>query len=110
MKNNRKIRTRFEPEISFELKPSAAHFRAAEQDRFESLKIKLLREQLSAEFDPASCLRLRRAANEAAALAWVTPYPLLVFPALFEEKAETAVARAERQQTVFERSRELLTV
>jgi len=29
--------------------------------------------------------------NEAAALAWITPYPALVFPGLFEEKAEAAL-------------------
>jgi len=40
---------------------------------------------------------LRRAANEAAP-CMVTPYPLLVFPALFEEKADLALAQAVRQE------------
>ena len=52
----------------------------------------------------------RRAANEAAALAWITAYPLLVFPALFDEKADMAISRAERQEEIRERSRELLCV
>jgi hypothetical protein len=34
--------------------------------------------------------------------------PLLVFPALFEEKAETALLQAARQQSIRERSRVLL--
>jgi len=51
---------------------------------------------------------LSRAANDAAALAWVTRYPVLFFPVLFEEKAETALLRAERQEQVLQRSRGLL--
>jgi hypothetical protein len=51
---------------------------------------------------------LRRAASEAAALAWATQYPLLVFPALFEEKADMALLRAARQEQIRQRSRELL--
>jgi hypothetical protein len=53
---------------------------------------------------------VRRAANEAVALAWVTPYPLLTFPGLFEEKLETALHYAERQNSVRERSAELVIV
>jgi hypothetical protein len=60
--------------------------------------------------DPTSNNYVRNAANEAAALAWVTPYPLLVFPALFEEKADSALKLAEKQEQVLERSRELLAV
>jgi hypothetical protein len=52
--------------------------------------------------------RLRRAANDAAALAWTTNVPLLVFPALFEEKAQLAFRQAARQECIRERSRELL--
>jgi hypothetical protein len=51
---------------------------------------------------------LRRAANDAAALAWDTLYPLLVFPVLFEEKIEAALRHATRQACIRERSRELL--
>ena len=53
---------------------------------------------------------MRRAANEAAALAWATLYPLLVFPVLFEEKIEAALRQAERQARILESSRELLSV
>jgi hypothetical protein len=68
----------------------------------------LLLEWLEAIVDARLNSYLRRAANEAAALAWVTPYPLLVFPALFEEKAEMVHERAERQKQVRQKSRELL--
>jgi len=54
--------------------------------------------------------QVRRAANEAAALAWLTKYPLLVFPSLFEEKAEFALVRMEQQDRVRRISRELLSV
>jgi len=46
---------------------------------------------------------LRRAANEAAALAWVTTFPLLVFPVLFEEKTALAVRQAARQARIYGR-------
>ena len=50
---------------------------------------------LHALSDPRWNSQLRGVANEAAALAWVTSYPLLVFPGLFQEKAEIAIARAQ---------------
>jgi len=107
----RRVPTRFGPETRFELKPTpAAPFRAVQETRFERLKTVLLDERLEVLPDPALNSCLRSAANEAAALAWVTPYPLLVFPALFEEKAHSALQLAEKQEDVFERSRELLAV
>jgi hypothetical protein len=38
-----------------------------------------------------------RQANEAALLAWLTQYPLLTFPCLFEEMAAAATDQARRQ-------------
>jgi len=109
--NNRRVPTRFAPETRFEVKPvPAAPFRAVQENRFERLKNVLLDERIEELLDPAFNSYVRNAANEAAALAWVTPYPLLVFPALFEEKAHSAVKLAEKQEEVLERSRELLTV
>jgi hypothetical protein len=109
MKN--RIPTRFEPETRFELKPApAASFRVAQESRFENLKNRLLLERIENAYDPELDAYLRRAANDAAALAWITPYPLLVFPALFDEKADVAIARAERQQVIRQVSRELLAV
>src|SRR3954470_15250581 len=109
--NYERLRAEFAPETRFEVRPTPpAPFRAEQENRLEQLKNELLGVRLDEAFNPQLNSYLRRAANEAAARAWVTPYPLLVFPALFDEKAETALTRAERQEQVLERSRELLTV
>jgi hypothetical protein len=106
----RKIPARFEPEERFEIRPEPpAPFRAVQENEFEKLKIQLLEERL-AQDDGELSSYLRRAANEAASLAWVTAYPLLVFPALFEERANAATVQAERQQQIRRRSMELLSV
>lgn len=112
MKNRyRRVPTRFGPETRFEVKTApAASFRALQDDEFERLKKRLLSERLDELVQPAFNRYVRRAANEAAALAWLTPYPLLVFPALFEEKAQVAVIQAERQEQVRRRSRQLLAI
>ena len=107
--NYKRVPTRFGPETRFEVKPAPpAPFRAIQQTEFEKLRHQLLSERL--ELEPELNSHLRRAANEAAALAWVTPYPLLVFPALFEEKAQTALVQMEKQEQVRQLSQELLGV
>ena len=111
MNNRYKVVAEFGPETRFELKPTTpAPFRDVHETRFERLKNHLLEERLGEVWNPEHNSWVRRAANEAAALAWVTPYPLLVFPALFEEKAGAALLYAERQAHVREASRELLAV
>src|SRR6185437_10740470 len=114
MKTNygyRRVPTRFGPETRFEVKPvPPAPFRALEETELEGLKNRLLVRLLTELDEPEVNAYVRRAANEAAALAWVTPYPLLTFPGLFEEKVETALRYAERQTRVFERSAELVLV
>jgi hypothetical protein len=110
-KNQTRVTARFVPETRFELRPGPpAPFRATQENEFERLKIQLLTRQLTGLTRPELNTPLRRAANEAAALAWVTLYPLLVFPVLFEEKAATAVRQAERQARIYATSRELLGV
>ena len=101
----RKVPTRFGPETRFEINP--VPFRATLETAFEQLKERLLRERLAQAINADLNLQVRRAANEAAALAWVTTVPLLVFPALFEEKARTARFQAARQEHIRERSRTL---
>ena len=106
---DRKVPTRFGPETRFDPRPApAAPFRATEENELERLKNRLLRKHLTRATAPEVNVRLRRAANEAAALAWFTAVPLLVFPALFEEKARVARKQAARQEGIRERSRELL--
>jgi hypothetical protein len=105
----KRLRTEFGPETRFELHPQPpAPFRAAQQSGFERLKGQLLSNRLSEVWGAKSVSQIRRAANEAAAIAWVTPYPLLVFPLLFEEKADQALLVMDRQDRLRERSRELL--
>ena len=103
--------TKFASQTRFEQRPRPpAPFRATRENEFDRLKNQLLTQRL-AEIPVAELnTPLRHAANEAAALAWVTLYPLLVLPVLFEEKTATAVRRAERQARIFKGSREELTV
>src|ERR1017187_1491432 len=106
--NKTRVPTEFGPETRFELRPGPpAPFRAGLEAEFERLKNRLLAPKLAVA--PATGLNvpLRRAAKEAAALAWVTFYPLLVFPALFEEKIRTAIRQAERQARIYAGSPEL---
>lgn len=105
----RKVPTQFGAETRFNVRPApTAPFRATEETELERLKGRLLRNELGRTTAPELNARLRRAANEAAALAWVTAVPLLVFPTLFEEIVRTAYGQVARQEVIRERSRELL--
>jgi hypothetical protein len=107
----KKVLARFGPETGFELKlREPAPFRAAQEEKFERLKADLLEQHRGEVWGVDLESELHQAANEAAALAWVTTYPLLVFPELFEEKARAASVRADRQHEIRLRSRELLAV
>ena len=109
--NHRRVPTEFGPEARFEITPvPPAPFRAVQESLFERLKNQLVTERLEEIWRPELSNHVRRAANEAAALAWVTPYPLLVFPSLFQEKAESAVLIAERQGQVRDRRPEFLAL
>ena len=94
--NYRRVPTQFGPETRFEVTFVPAEFRHVEESRFEWLKNRLLLERLEELNNPQLNSQLRRAANEASALAWVTAYPVLVFPTLFEEKAEAVLSGAEQ--------------
>lgn len=76
----------------------------SEELELERLKTRLLRQALEKNESPMLVTRLRRAANEAAGIAWLEPHPLLVFPTLFEEKALHARRSAFRQETIRARS------
>ena len=109
--NYTRVLARFAPETRFEVNPAPpTHFRATQESGLDQLKHRLLQEFLYERTGPKFNAYVRRAANEAAALAWVTPYPLLVFPELFEEKAVAALHQAERQANVRRRSLELLAL
>jgi hypothetical protein len=104
-----KVATGFAPETRFALQPvTAAPFRANLESEFERLKNRLLAETLDQAERPELNVPLRRAANDAAALAWVTFYPLLIFPVLFEEKSRAAVRQAAKQARIYARHREII--
>ena len=110
MKRNRRIEPDFAQEIRFNVGLAHPAPSGAGKPELEQLKDELLLERLEGADQANADAYVRHAASEAAALAWVTPYPLLVFPVLFEEKADAALARLERQTQIREQSRELLAV
>jgi len=102
------VPTQFWPEVAFEVMPlTPAQARTELSAQFHALRNRLIRRSLLSEaslFDSD----LMRVANEAAALAWTTPYPLLVMPALFEEKLQSARVRMNRQQQIHSQSQEIV--
>ena len=105
----RQIMTRFEAETQFEVGAIApVPFRGALETDLEQLKERLLGPLLNASTDPAQGAPLRRAANEAAGLAWITPFPLLFFPVLLEEKVCAARRQEARQRQIRQRTEGLL--
>jgi hypothetical protein len=83
------------PELAAEVPPGSAVYSGTAT--LAHLKSRLLRETLEAA--PGEPLRslLRLTATEAEAQAWLSSYPLLTFPLLFEEKAEQVRRYAARQ-------------
>ena len=110
MKTNRtKLRTRFDAATRFDVEPvSAVPFRGARETELEQFKNRLLRQALDSAEDAQLYAPLRRAANEAATAAWMTPFPMLFLPALFEEKLALVLRQAKRAQSVRTRSRRIL--
>jgi hypothetical protein len=90
--------------------PTATPHRLTVEADLEQLKNRLLREELTRAATLEMNVHLRRAANDAAALAWLTPYPLLVLPGLFDEKALIARKQAARAGSIRARSAELLAL
>jgi hypothetical protein len=107
--NRKRVPTAFAPEPRFWVTPvPAVPLRGRLETELERLKSRLLARALRdtpyPEFDALIC----RAASEAAGLAWLTAYPLLVFPALFDEQVQVAVQQGLHQAHVHQRSLELL--
>ena len=104
-RKNDRIETKFALENRFALIAApAAPFRALQETELERLKTRLLQQALRDSTDSELSAPLRRAANDAAALAWATWYPLLLFPLLFEEKAQEATRQTARQAAIRQRS------
>lgn len=69
-------------------------------NNLETLKRRLLEQQLAAVTDGELIRRLQRAADDSASLAWATPFPLLALPELLSEKAREARRQFERQRAI----------
>ncbi len=103
-----KLKTRFAPDTRFDVAPATGvPFRGAGETELERLKRKLLGELLGENPAPELNAPLRRAANEATALVWFTPFPLLLLPTLLEEKAAAARRQIIRQNQISELSQAL---
>jgi len=107
--SHQKLKSRFEPDIRLELGhetivPSKERLAA----RLEAFKGRLLKRLLDEVSTTAFHASLRRAANEATALVWLTPYPLLLLPVLMEEKVRVACEQAACQKRIKLRSQELI--
>lgn len=101
----RRVPTWFAPETRFHLDPGPPRPNRAVQDAaLDELKNRLLAERMAEVQEPPLAPALRRAADEAAALAWLTPYPLLVLPGLLDEKAAEARRHARKQSVVRRRT------
>ena len=96
-----KLRLRFDPETTWEVTPvPQAPIRGPQEEELERLKEELIREALGRAESPAIQEPLRKAGHDAAALAWTTPFPLLVLPELLREKLETARRYVAKQASV----------
>jgi hypothetical protein len=73
------------------------------------LKDRLLKERLNQVSDEELQRDLQLAANESAALAWATAYPMLVLPELMAERSQVTEIRHSRQARIRERSRSKLS-
>ncbi len=103
------IKARFKPVNRFEVEAFVpAPIRGSVETDLEQLKARLLEPLIDASATPKETEPLQRAANEAAGLAWFTPFPLLVFPALLEEKVYAAQRQEARQRQILKRTQGLL--
>lgn len=100
--------TMFERGTALEVRTPGAISRATENNELERLKARLLRQTLNQVASSGTDGFILQAAKEAAALAWSTRFPLLVFPTLFDEKVHAAEAQMRRQISVRRRSPELV--
>jgi isopentenyl diphosphate isomerase/L-lactate dehydrogenase-like FMN-dependent dehydrogenase len=107
--NTNKVPTRFGRQTRFRLKPRVLSAIDETQAQFELLRTRLVQPLLTETTDVILRRQLRLAANEAAAVAWTTPFPLLVLPVLLEEKSEEAQQYSRRQAEVLDSSNLLNT-
>ena len=88
------------PRAAVSAPPLTAPGRGAVEAQLDELKARLIQPVLGSLSNSALVREVMWAANEAASLAWCTVCPVLVLPALLEEKVHTAFQRWERQQQI----------
>lgn len=104
-RSTKRLKTRFAPYTRFAVRPgAAAPCHGPPGAALEALKAQLLTEQLKATRALVPDEAIRWAADEATSLAWLTGYPLLVLPTLFEELVNAAARRARTQASIRQRS------
>ena len=112
MKKNaitQRVPTRFGRETRFQLTPKVNSItRDQARSVFHELKTRLLRPILNEAAGASMRKQLRLAANEAAAVAWTTPFPLLALPLLLEEKTSEVQQYMVRQERLQDWGRVLL--
>ena len=101
---SRRVPIQFEADVRFDATPVPPPDRERMRQLFVQLQERLVEHSLDQTRSSILRVSLKRAANEAAAMAWTTPYPLLFLPGLFEEKALTMRLRRDRQQQIEMRS------
>ncbi len=69
-------------------------------DPLDMLKKQLISHHLAGVYDTDLAMRLRRAAEDAASMAWATTYPLLTLPELLREKVAEAVRHYQHQARI----------
>ena len=77
--------------------------RGVVEGQIEGLKQRLLSPILESVSSTDLVKEISWAANEAAALAWLTVCPVLVLPALLDEKVHDALKKWDKQQNVLRR-------
>jgi len=96
-----KLRTNWEPPVAF---AADLPWLTAQTTQLEQLKQRLLGDLTQSTTQTPLRQAYRRAADDAASLAWLTPFPLLFLPALLEEKAAEARLRTQKQATMLNKT------
>jgi len=107
MDTNR-LKAEFENDEGFAVPINSFPARGGIETELEMLKAQVLHRLICEKPETVFRIPLQRAVGDASALAWLTPYPLLLFPVLAEEKAESAVRRIRRQHEIRRRSEALV--
>ncbi len=99
----KRLPTRFARPTRFTVTPVVLT-RAERDARLAALKERLAQQYAAAPEHAALRSGIERALNDAASLAWATPFPLLVLPTLADEKVSAIRRQAGRQAEIFRRS------